>query len=304
MVERPHVAERSPFFADHGDELPVGTQLGWRLRALIVSGRLGAGDRLPTVRALAEWAGVNVNTVRAVYELLEAGGLVVSRHGRGTFVADDARGSEEVERIATEAIAEARAAGIDPRDLAVVAMVCATVPEALEEAPHRPAGPAEIELPEVDLEGDERVARRELRRQIEWLEAALATEARELPREAPPGPVPRWREESHVAGVEELERVRDALAEQLAEARGAAERRAVREGKARERREAMLRDPGAHRWEVVSAEDVGEPGCAEWEVSPRFGPLGALMRWWQVKVSGGCPLAAPREAASGRRGDG
>jgi DNA-binding transcriptional regulator YhcF (GntR family) len=67
-------------------ELPVGTQLVWKLRSLIQSGALEPGDRLPGVRTLAEAAGVNVNTARAVYGRLERAGLIRSEQGRGTFV--------------------------------------------------------------------------------------------------------------------------------------------------------------------------------------------------------------------------
>ena len=44
------------------------------------------GDRLPSVRELAEAAGVNVNTARSVYARLESEGVVRSEQGRGTFV--------------------------------------------------------------------------------------------------------------------------------------------------------------------------------------------------------------------------
>ena len=84
--------EPNPFATDAGDELPVGLQLSWRLRALISTGQLASGERLPSFRRLAEWAGVNVNTVRSVYEGLEQEGLVVSRQGQGTFVADGVEG--------------------------------------------------------------------------------------------------------------------------------------------------------------------------------------------------------------------
>ena len=50
--------------------VPVGTQLAWQIQALIVNGHLLPGEQLPSVRRLAEVAGVNVNTVRSVYELL------------------------------------------------------------------------------------------------------------------------------------------------------------------------------------------------------------------------------------------
>src|SRR3954449_3292897 len=72
---------------DRGGEVPVGTQLAWRLRELVSAGRLRPGDRLPSVRELAIEVGVNVNTVRSVYGRLENEGLVSSEQGRGTFVA-------------------------------------------------------------------------------------------------------------------------------------------------------------------------------------------------------------------------
>jgi DNA-binding transcriptional regulator YhcF (GntR family) len=70
-------------------DVPVGTQLAWQIQALITGGRLQPGEQLPSVRRLAEVAGVNVNTVRSVYERLEGEGFVHTQHGRGTFVADN-----------------------------------------------------------------------------------------------------------------------------------------------------------------------------------------------------------------------
>src|SRR3712207_8377593 len=46
--------------------------------------RLRPGEQLPSVRRLAEVAGVNVNTVRTVYERLEGEGFVATHNGRGT----------------------------------------------------------------------------------------------------------------------------------------------------------------------------------------------------------------------------
>ncbi len=70
-------------------DVPVATQLAWQIQALIVNGRLQAGEQLPSVRRLAEVVGVNVNTVRAVYERLEGEGFVMTQHGRGSFVAEN-----------------------------------------------------------------------------------------------------------------------------------------------------------------------------------------------------------------------
>jgi DNA-binding transcriptional regulator YhcF (GntR family) len=289
-------AEAAPFRADPHDELPVGVQLEWRLRALIAAGRLGAGERMPSVRTMAAWAQVNVNTVRAVYARLESERLIITSHGRGSYVADGAGGSTEVERIAAEAIEAARAAGVDPRDVAITTFVSAALPALdveLRDEPEPeadlPALATELELDDSWLDADAGAARRELRRQIGRLEAELAAYSRELTPESSQPARPR---EPRVAGIAELSATRDALLAKLAGARAQAVSRSRRERRAREVRDAMLADPAGHRWEVVSSTDTGEEGCTTWEVSARMGPLGALMNWWRVKVSGGCPLAA------------
>src|SRR5690242_12433097 len=70
-------------------DVPVGTQLAWQIQALITDGSLRPGEQLPSVRNLARVAGVNVNTVRSVYQRLEGEGFVLSRQGSGTFVAEN-----------------------------------------------------------------------------------------------------------------------------------------------------------------------------------------------------------------------
>ncbi len=57
------------------------------IRDAILSGRVAAGTRLPTTRALAVELGVSRNTVVSAFEPLRAEGYVVSRVGAGTFVA-------------------------------------------------------------------------------------------------------------------------------------------------------------------------------------------------------------------------
>lgn len=57
-----------------------------RLRGEILSGRLGAGTRLPAEREFAVALGVNRLSLRAALARLEALGLVVTKHGAGTVV--------------------------------------------------------------------------------------------------------------------------------------------------------------------------------------------------------------------------
>ena len=216
----------NPFATDPGDELPVGLQLSWRLRALIATGQLAPGERLPSFRQLAGWAGVSLNTVRAVYEGLEREGLVVSRQGQGTFVAAGVDPAPELEEIAAEALRRARDAGLGPRELAIVAMTCASLPDENEELLAPPP-----QLPDPETESEAIEVRQELRRQIARLEAELAAYARDLrPGKLPTAP---RRAEAHVAGVQELEQTRDTLIAQLSEAQRAAEQRVRGEAEGR-----------------------------------------------------------------------
>jgi GntR family transcriptional regulator/MocR family aminotransferase len=66
---------------------PLGTQIQDQLRAAIRDRRLGAGERLPSTRRLAELLGVARGTVVEVYEQLLAEGYVESAVGSGTRVA-------------------------------------------------------------------------------------------------------------------------------------------------------------------------------------------------------------------------
>ena len=101
------MAEALDLTVNRDAELPLGAQLAGRIRTALREGRLGPGDRLPSVRELAEAAGVNVNTVRAVYARLESEGIARSEHGRGTFVSgmpadDDASTRCELRRQIAE----------------------------------------------------------------------------------------------------------------------------------------------------------------------------------------------------------
>ena len=73
------------------DPTPPYEQLRRQLADLIGAGVLAAGDRLPPLRQLAADLGLAAGTVARTYRELEAAGLVVSRRGGGTRVAEGAR---------------------------------------------------------------------------------------------------------------------------------------------------------------------------------------------------------------------
>ena len=118
MPAQQYSDETNPFAVRPDSDVPVGVQLNWRLRTLILTGRLRSGETLPSVRRLANWAGVNANTVRAVYDALQDDGLITSQQGRGTFVADEARPKLGLEAIVLDTVRRGQESGTGPRDLA------------------------------------------------------------------------------------------------------------------------------------------------------------------------------------------
>jgi DNA-binding transcriptional regulator YhcF (GntR family) len=180
---------------DRSAEVPIGVQLAWALRSRIGDGRLQPGQRLPGLRDMAEASGVNVNTVRAVYQRLEHEGLIDSQQGSGTFVVPTARRFSAVGTIVANAAREARETGVDPREVAAALYV------SLESA-----------TATVDA-GAER--RRLLRVQIAALERALGEMEAGHPGLAPPPPHARAGIGPALLSVQELEQVRTLLVRRL-----------------------------------------------------------------------------------------
>jgi len=73
---------------DYRDSRPIYQQVKDNLRRMMVTGVLNAGDKLPSVRALASQLSINPNTIQRAYAELEAEGYVVSVTGKGNFVAE------------------------------------------------------------------------------------------------------------------------------------------------------------------------------------------------------------------------
>jgi GntR family transcriptional repressor for pyruvate dehydrogenase complex len=60
-----------------------------RLQAMVQSGNLKSGDRLPPERQLAQLFGVSRNSVREAIKRLEQSGTLICRPGAGTYLADN-----------------------------------------------------------------------------------------------------------------------------------------------------------------------------------------------------------------------
>lgn len=76
------------FDIDPRDGVPIYVQLVSQVRHAVEVGGLKPGERLPTVRGLAEELAVAPNTIVKAYTELQREGLVDSRPGVGTVVAE------------------------------------------------------------------------------------------------------------------------------------------------------------------------------------------------------------------------
>jgi len=198
--DNPHEADLAGLEIDRNADVPIGVQLAWALRSRIGEGELAPGQRLPGLRDLADATGMNVNTVRAVYQRLEQEGLTESQQGSGTFVTTTPRQPSAVGAIAASAAREARETGIDPRDVAT----------ALYSARERPEHAGE--------QAAER--RRLLRAQIGMLERTLSEMEATYPGLAPPPSVIRPDVGPTLLSTDQLEQVRTHLVRRLAIVQG------------------------------------------------------------------------------------
>jgi GntR family transcriptional regulator len=102
----------------HGG-VPLYAQLNEQIKRAIALGALSPGERLPTVKGLAQELKLNPNTVARVYRDLEHEGIIATAPGRGSFVRDDGAigrsrrmAAEVAERAVEGAVQEARSLGV------------------------------------------------------------------------------------------------------------------------------------------------------------------------------------------------
>lgn len=107
---------------DLRDQTPIYEQLVVSVKELINRAELRPGDRLPTVRQLAQDLGVNLNTVARAYRELAEQGILSVRQGRGASVVS-ARGrygaaeQENLRRRVKRLVNEAVSGGVGSQEL-------------------------------------------------------------------------------------------------------------------------------------------------------------------------------------------
>jgi GntR family transcriptional regulator len=101
-VATPEPGQLLPISLSQASGVPFYRQITDQVTDLIRRGALAACTQLPSVRHLAVQLKVSLITTRRAYADLEAVGLIVSRQGQGTFVAEAAATASR-ERLLAEA---------------------------------------------------------------------------------------------------------------------------------------------------------------------------------------------------------
>ncbi|MFF5018512.1 GntR family transcriptional regulator [Streptomyces sp. NPDC001165] len=107
---------------DTASPVPPYEQIRAQLAALITTGRLPEGERLPTVRQLAADLGLAAGTVARAYRELEAASLILTRRGAGTRVARLPTGARrretaELAEVTKDFVAWTRALGFGEEEV-------------------------------------------------------------------------------------------------------------------------------------------------------------------------------------------
>jgi len=103
---------------DLTSSVPPYEQIRVQVMAHISARRLGAGDRLPAIRALASDLGVAAGTVARAYRELEIAAVVTTRRRTGTVVAPGATAADStLHQAAAQLVATARTQGMDDEDV-------------------------------------------------------------------------------------------------------------------------------------------------------------------------------------------
>lgn len=81
---------------DYSKREPIYEQIVKEVEKQITLGILEPGYQVPSVRTLAYDLGINPNTVKKAYDILEENGLIISKSTKGTFISDNIKKAKEL----------------------------------------------------------------------------------------------------------------------------------------------------------------------------------------------------------------
>lgn len=108
---------------NHTSMEPIYEQIMTQIKAEVIDGTLPAGSALPSVRALSKDLKISALTVKKAYDNLETEGLVVTVHGKGSFISETNQEllmeerKKELEKELEEAVRKARAGGLTDQEI-------------------------------------------------------------------------------------------------------------------------------------------------------------------------------------------
>lgn len=82
------MTDPNEFFLSNTDRTPMYGQIVEQVTAKVLAGDWVPGQPIPSIRQLASASKVSVITVKRAYLELERAGIIVTRPGKGSFVAD------------------------------------------------------------------------------------------------------------------------------------------------------------------------------------------------------------------------
>lgn len=108
---------------NHTSMEPIYEQIVAQIKAEVIEGILTVGEALPSVRALSRELKISALTVKKAYDNLEEEGLVVTVHGKGSFIAaanqellmEERR--KELEKELEAAVQKARTGGLTAKEI-------------------------------------------------------------------------------------------------------------------------------------------------------------------------------------------
>ena len=108
---------------NHTSMEPIYEQIVAQIKAEVIEGRMTAGDALPSVRTLSRELKISALTVKKAYDNLEEEGLIVTVHGKGSFIAaanqellmEERR--KELEKELEAAVQKARTGGLTVKEI-------------------------------------------------------------------------------------------------------------------------------------------------------------------------------------------
>ena len=110
------------FVISQTDSRPLYLQIMEQIKQRIAVGDWAAGQAIPSIRQLAVDIGVSVITVKRAYLELEREGVIVTRQGKGCFVASDSDvgariREQELAQHLEQAVRSAALMGLSPKNL-------------------------------------------------------------------------------------------------------------------------------------------------------------------------------------------